>query len=368
MRTWWALATIDCGFDPHNVLTMRMSLANSRFARTPEAAVLIGEGVERLAAVPGVLGTAAACCLPLESDWRTSMQIVGRPLEIGVDDFLSERRVSPTYFDVLRIPVLRGRAFEDSDSPARLPVAIINQTMARRFWPDRDPLGEQVRLFPGVVPEPDTVTRTIIGIVGDVRDGLVMSATARPTVYVPLAQLLDRQQEPPLAWMVRTKTGVALNQAGVERALREVSGDLPVFDVTTLDAIGTRAISSTSFQATLIGLFGAAAMLLAAIGVYGLLAHSVHQREYEMGVRLALGAEPATLRRVVVGEAAWLALIGAVIGVVLALGLTRVLAELLFGVTARDPVVFLTVPLAFCPRCGGQCLASRAQGRSSRSG
>jgi ABC-type antimicrobial peptide transport system permease subunit len=136
-----------------------------------------------------------------------------------------------------------------------------------------------------------------------------------------------------------------VNQAGVERALREVSGDLPVFDVTTLDAIGTMAVSSTSFQATLIGLFGAAAMLLAAIGVYGLLAHSVHQREYEMGVRLALGAEPAALRRVVVGEAAWLALIGAVIGVLLALGLTRALAGLLFGVTARDPVVFLTVPV-----------------------
>ncbi len=346
MRTWWALATVDRGFDPHHVLTMRMSLANSRFARTPEAAVIVREGVERLAAVPGVTGAAAACCLPLESDWRTSMQIVGRPLHIGVDDLPSERRVSPTYFGVLRIPVLRGRAFRDSDAPSGLPVAIINQTMARRFWPDRDPLGEQVRLFPGVVPENDTVTRTIIGIVGDVRDGLVLGVAARPTVYVPLAQLLDRQLEPPLAWIVRTDAGVTLNQAGAERALREVTGGHPIFDVTTLDAIGATAVSSTPFHATLIGLFGAAAVLLAAIGIYGVLADSVHQRRYELGVRLALGAEPATLRRVVIGEAVRLAVGGTVVGVVFALGLTRALEGLLFGVTARDPVVFVTVPLA----------------------
>ena len=155
-----------------------------------------------------------------------------------------------------------------------------------------------------------------------------------------------RQQEPPLAWIVRTHAGVTLNRTGAERALREVSGGLPIFDVTTLDAIGTTAVSSTSFQATLICLFGAAAMLLAAIGIYGVLADSVHQRQYEMGVRLALGADPATLRRVVIGDAAWLALRGTVVGVVFALGLTRALGGLLFGVTARDPVVFLAVPAA----------------------
>ncbi len=188
-RTWWELRTADRGFNRHDVATMRASLGSrDEGLRAERVSDIVNTAVERLAAVPGVVGAAATCCLPFESDWLTSLQVVGSPLLTDVDELLSERRISPSYFDVLEIPLVRGRAFRSQDVSSGPGVAIISQAMARRFWPGQDPLGAQVRLFPGRAPDDQTVVRAIVGVVADVRDGLAMAERSRPTVYVPLAR------------------------------------------------------------------------------------------------------------------------------------------------------------------------------------
>src|SRR5690606_34054552 len=144
-----------------------------------QSASLIPDSIARLGAVPGVTGAAVTCCLPLESDWRTSVQITGQAVDLSVDALPGERLVSPSYFDVLHIPVLRGRGFDDSDAVSSAGVAVVNQAMAARFWPDQDPLGEQIRIFPGRVAEATSPIRTIVGVVGNVRDGWALSETAR---------------------------------------------------------------------------------------------------------------------------------------------------------------------------------------------
>lgn len=356
-RTWWGLDTADRGFDPDNVVTMRLSPGATDAGSQQRFAELIQAGVARLGAVPGVTGSAATCCLPLESDWRTSIQIAGRPVELSADALPAERLVSPAYFAVLRIPVVRGRAFDDSDSPTSPRVAIINQAMAQRFWPGGNPLGEQIVLFPGRVPDPTSVVRTIVGIVGDVRDGWALSERAQPTVYVPLAQRAAHQSDIPLAWMVRHEGTSTFDRTAAERALREASGGRPVFDISDLDAIAATAIAGTSFHTMLLALFSGSALLMTAIGVYGALADSVHQRRREMGIRLALGARSSRLRRRVLAESLRLAAVGIAIGVLAALGLMRLLDSLLFGISARDPLVFLAVPLAIAALAIGSAWA-----------
>jgi hypothetical protein len=188
-RTWWELQTADRGFNLRHVATMRTSLATpAEGVSTERISRTVDTVIDRLAAVPGVVGAAAACCLPLESDWLTSAQVVGRGGLTDANRLLSERQISPSYFQPLEIPVLRGRAFNGQDVTSGPQVAIINQAMAQRFWSGQDPLGAQVRLFPGTAPDPSTVTRTIVGVVADVRDGLAMAERPRPAVYIPLAQ------------------------------------------------------------------------------------------------------------------------------------------------------------------------------------
>ncbi len=341
--TWWALQTVDRGFNAQNVATLRTSLSSAREIRPDRVADTIQSGLERLLTIPGVVAVAATCCLPLESDWLTSLQIVGSRPVTRADELLSERRISPSYFDVLEIPMVRGRPFGTQDSSSAPRVAIVNQAMARRFWPGQDPIGEQVRLFPGQSPDERTVVRTIVGVVADVRDGLVMAEQPRPTVYVPLAQVADDAHDSSLAWIVRHHGASVFDHTKAARALQSAVGGRPVFDISSLEAIGTRAAADTTLRATLLGLFSAAALLLAAIGVYGAVSAAVRQRWHEMGVRLALGAQPARLRQRIVREALRVVMTGAAVGLLGALLGVRAVSAFLFGVSPRDPFVFLGV-------------------------
>jgi putative ABC transport system permease protein len=299
--TWWALQTVDRGFNAQNVATLRTSLSTAREAGPDQVAAITQAGLERLLTVPGVVAVAATCCLPLESDWLTSMQIVGSLLVTGADELPSERRISPGYFDVLEIPVLRGRPFSTQDSSSAPRVAIVNQAMARRYWPGQDPIGAQVRLSPGQNPDERTVVRAIVGVVADVRDGLVTAEQPRPTVYVPLAQVGDDQYGPSVAWIVRHHGASVFDRTQAERVLRSATGGRPVFDSSSLEAIGRQAAADTTLRATLLTLFSAAALLLAGIGVYGAVSAVVRQRWHELGVRLALGGQPARLRQLSFG-------------------------------------------------------------------
>jgi ABC-type antimicrobial peptide transport system permease subunit len=227
---------------------------------------------------------------------------------------------------------------------------VINEAMAKQFWPTGDPLSDRLVIGRGVMREfRDEPERQIIGIVGDTRAG-GLANNPQPMMYIPQAQVPDAANAlnlgiTPIAWIVRTRVPPASLSTAVQEQLRQSTG-LPVSDVQTMDGVVSRSISRQRFNMLLITVFAGSALLLAAIGVYGLMAYSVEQRTQEIGIRLALGARTGQVRRMIVMQGMRLALAGVVIGIASAFGLTRFIAAFLFGVQARDPWVFVGIPLA----------------------
>ena len=350
IRTSLALQMVKPGFDAHNVLTMRMSLAGQRYQTSAAIEQLVKTGTDRLRATPGVLMASATCCIPLEGGYGLPFQIQGRPLTNGpFHGGGSWKTVSPGYFEVFKIPMVRGRSFTELDNAAGVQVVIINQAMAKQFWPKSDPLADRIWIGKGLMAELKAEQpRRIIGIAGDVRDG-ALNRDPQPTMYVPNAQVPDALNAlnvrlTPLAWVVRSQYDPVRLSPVIQQQLRQVSG-LPVSDVRTMEEVISRSISRQRFNTLLMSIFGAAALILAAIGVYGLMAYSVEQRTQEIGIRMALGAEAADVRRMVLRQGLTLALIGVVIGTASAFGLTRLMATFLFGVKPWDPGVFVSIPV-----------------------
>lgn len=350
IRTSVALASVKPGFDANNVLTMRMSLAGQRFLKSAAIEQLIRDGTERIQALPGVITASATCCIPLEGGYGLPFLVVGRPLDNGPfhggGGWLT---ISPRYFDTFKIPVVRGRAITELDNVASAPVVMINQAMATRFWPKGDPLSDRIWIGKGVMSELATETpRQIIGIVGDIRDG-ALNRDPQPTMYIPNAQVPDALNAlnvriTPLAWVVRTQGDPTKLSSAIQEQLRQASG-LPVSDIRTMDEVISRSTSRQRFNMLLMSIFGVSALFLAAIGVYGLMAYSVQQRTQEIGIRMALGAEAADVRKMVVSQGMTFALIGVAVGTAAALGLARLISTFLFGVQPRDITVFVAVPV-----------------------
>jgi putative ABC transport system permease protein len=345
IRTFAALHQVDRGFDLHQVLTLRLALTDARFATTKTVAEIVQTGVQRVTAIPGVIHAAATRTLPLESDWRTSIRVVGRPADSS-PLMTSYRIISSGYFDVLNIPVLQGRDLTDRDGTGAPPVAIINQEMARRYWPGADPLNDRLIVFPGHVPDEEPA-RQIVGLVADVRDGMPLDQEQQPIVYVPLTQLLDREsatQAGSLAWVVRTRAEPGALARIIEREISAASGGAPISSVRSMDEIAVRAIAPTTFSMTVLIVFGACALLLAAVGMYGVMAYAVQQRTYEIGVRLALGAGFHQVRNMVLLDGLKLASCSVVLGCVTAAALTGTLRAYLFDVLAHDVLTFILAP------------------------
>ena len=347
IRTSMALAAVKPGFDAENVLTMRMTLNGPQFTKSAAVDQLVRQGTERLRGIPGIVTATAACCVPLEGGYGLPFIVMGRPLTDGPfhggGGWLT---VSPGYFEAFKIPVVRGRSFTERDVAGSPPAVVINEAMARRFWPKSDPLNDKIWIGKGLMPQLATETpRQIIGIVGDIRaNGLNNDPT--PTMYVPQGQVPDALNElnarlTPMKWIVRTRGNALSLSAAIQEELRQVSG-LPVTDIRTMDEVVSRSTSRQRFNMLLMTVFGSAALILAAIGIYGLMAYSVQQRTQEIGIRLALGAATGSVRNMVVLQGMRLALAGVVIGLGAAFGLTKLLSTLLFGVKEKDPVVFGT--------------------------
>jgi putative ABC transport system permease protein len=349
IRTYVALRAVDPGFDRHNVLTMQMSLDSPRFEKTIGLAELIRDGIPRIQALPGVEAASTTCCLPLEGSYGLPFIIAGRPLEGPSNGGGRWRSISAGYFEVFRIPILRGRGFTARDDASAPPVVIISQAMAKRFWPKSDPLNDRLIIGRGVGPEFEEPARQIVGVAGDSHDD-GLNRNPRPTMYVPAAQVPDGvtaldSRLLPLIWVVRTRVPPYSLSEPIQTALREASGGLPVARIRSMDEVAARSTARQDFNMLLLSVFAGAALLLAAIGIYGLMAYSVAQRTQEIGIRMALGAETGDVRRMVVFQGMTLALIGVAVGIAAALGLSRLIASFLFGVKAWDPVVFVTVPL-----------------------
>jgi putative ABC transport system permease protein len=350
IRTFHDSLSVKPGFQTHNILTMDMSLRGVRFQKTASVAEVVREGRQRLESLPGVEAAATACCLPLEGGYGLPFNIEGRPPTSG--PFTGGgpwRSVSPEYFSVFRIPLLRGRTFTDRDDGAAEPVVVINETMAKQFWPKGDELGARIVIAKGVGPVFEDPPREIIGVVGDVRDeGL--NNRPQPTMYVPIAQVSDGLTALdatliPMQWLIRTRVEPHSVTAQVERELRIASGGLPVGSVQSMDQVVAHSVAGEEFNMTLLTIFAAIALLLAAVGIYGIMAYAVQQRTQEIGIRMTLGASPQDVRRMVVVQGMVLASIGVVLGVAGGLALTRVMRSLLFGVKPWDPLMFIVTAI-----------------------
>ena len=353
IRTFMNLQSVDPGFDTHNVLTMAMSISGDRFLKTSGVAQVIHDGTERINAVPGVTASAAACCLPLQGGFGLPFNIVGRsngnnPNTGGAGYF----PISWSYFDVFKVPVVRGRNFTEKDNGGAPGVVIINEAMARQFWPKGDPLSDRILIGAGVGPVFVEPPRQVIGVVGDTRDG-GLNQDPGPTMYIPVAQMPDKVTElnsriAPLWWIVRTRMEPHTLTAAVTNAIREATGGLPVAHIRSMDEIVVLTTSRERFNMLLLTVFGTSALLMAMIGIYGLMAYSVQQRTLELGVRMALGAPASSIRNMVIRQGMLLAGMGLVIGIGGAFGLTKFLTGFLFGVKTWDPTAFVLTPILLC--------------------
>lgn len=351
IRSFHDAVSVNPGFNPHNILTMTMSLTGNRFQTTAAIAEVVREGRQRLEGVPGVEDSAAACCMLLEGGYGLPFNIEGKPPTQGPwNGGGSWRSISPGYFNVYRIPLLRGRTFTVQDTGSSEPVVIINEKLAKQYWPKGDDLGARITIAKGLGPQYAEGPREIIGVVGDVRDD-GLNNDPPPTMYVPLSQVANGMSALgtnliPLQWMVRTRVAPASLSQPIQEQLRIASGGVPVGTVRTMDEVVSHSMAYQRFSTTLLTIFAAIALLLAAVGIYGVMAYSVQQRTQEIGIRMTLGASPENVRAMVVRQGMLLAGIGVVIGVAGGLAITRVMRSLLFGVKPWDPLMFSITAVA----------------------
>jgi putative ABC transport system permease protein len=362
IRTFGALRGVNPGFDAHNILTMEMSLAGPRFEKAVSVDQLEREGRQRLESLPGVASAALTCCLPLEGGFGLPFTIEGQPEKDSEAGWIS---ISPHYFDVFRIPVNQGRSFTERDNGAGSRVVIVNEEFAKKFFAKGNGLGSRVTIGKGVGPEFEEPPREIIGIVGDVRQGL--DQPPNPIMYVPTAQVNDgvvalNNRIGATQWVVRTKLQPFSLSADIQRELREASGGLPVAHIRSMQQVVGESTARNDFNMTLLTIFAGVALVLAAIGIYGLMTYSVQQRTQEIGVRMALGADPNQVRRMVVFQGMQLNLVGVIIGIGCSLALTRLMKSMLFGVKPWDPetIIIVVILLTFVTLVAAYLPARRA--------
>ena len=357
IRTFVALRTVDPGFDAHNVLTMEMSLSGPRFQKTAAVTQLIREGERRVENLPGVVAVAATYSLPLESRFGGPFDIEGR---LNDHPYVANDAcyVSPRYFEVFRIPLLRGRTFTERDDGRAPGAVLINQTLAegrqgsrasgRSFlWPNGDAVGDRIFFGKGAGPPFADLAVQIMGVVADVRDS-GLSRDPDPTIYLPLGQLTDGatalfNRNIPITWAIRTKADLYMLRADIERELRIASGGLPVAHIRSMEEVVVRSTARNRFNMVLLSIFAGLAVVLAAIGVYGVMSYAVGQRVHEIGIRMALGARAGDVLSLVLRQGLSLALMGIAVGLMGAVWLTDAMKSLLFGVRPNDPLTFAVV-------------------------
>jgi predicted permease len=349
VRTLMALRDVDRGFDPRRVMAIDTSLSGTSLQQTDAVAGAVRNARHRVEGMPGIVAFAASRSLPLEPAFALPFTIDRRPVNAPFEGNVVWRGISEQYFEVFRIPVLRGRAFDQHDDRDGEPVVIVNAALVRRYWQRNDPIGERITIGAGAGPEFREGPRRIVGVVADPRDEEA-NRHPEPTVYVPLGQVSDAMTARnnrlfPLTWTVRTENEPRLLRATLERELRDATGGLPVARTRTMEEILAGPAKRAAFHVTLMSAFAAVALLLSMVGFYGLMSYSVQQRTQEIGIRMALGAVPADVRAMVLLQGLRLAGAGVVFGTATALALTRVMVSLIFGVQTYDPAVFVAVAL-----------------------
>ncbi len=334
MKSFVKLLDVNPGFNPENAVAVNVTLSRSKYEKGQQIAAFFQQSLERVSALPGVKSAGVASNLPLGQGFGSRyFSIEGRPpLPPGQGYNANTCLVTPGYFNAMSIPLIRGRDFANGDTYGTPDVVVINEEMARQFWPDEDALGQRVRVGEGP-------WRTIIGIVGSVKNrGL--DAEPRQEMYWPYYQ----GAIPGGTFVVRTESNPEAMTAAIRSAIGEVDKDQPLSDMRTLEQVMSESVAPRRFNMLLLAVFAGVALLLAAVGLYGVISYSVTQRTHEIGIRMALGARPADVMKLVVGQGLVLTAIGIGMGLVGAYFLTQFMATLLFGVNATDLSVFIAIP------------------------
>ncbi len=341
VRSFFQMLNVPLGFDASNVLTLRLPIANDRFATTEQLTAFVREVTARIRAVPGVRGAAATDALPLEGFNN------GMPFLIA-DRAVIDRANRPScgfkmvqadYFQVLGIQMIKGRRFTDRDGKGSTPVAVINQAMARRYFADQDPIGQRVlvqEIVPGRPQLGPEIAWEIVGVIADERTGS-LEGTPRPGMYVPMEQSATTA----INIVVRGALEPERLGGSVADAVHGVGRGQAVNDVRTLEAIKAQSAAPNRLRTMLLAIFASLALALSAIGIYGVISYTVAQRTHEIGVRAALGAPTGALLRMVLINGMMLAAIGLALGTAGALALTRLLNTMLVGIGARDPLTMV---------------------------
>jgi putative ABC transport system permease protein len=332
IKSFMRIQKVDPGFKAENVLTMQISLPTNQYKENNQMAAFYRQLDERIQSLPGVQQSGLISRLSLAGDRATtSINIEGRQAAPGEELEAHYRIITPNYFRLIGVPLMKGREFGEEDAEKMPTVAIINESMARAYWPGQDPVGKRIRLG----PNPNEPWTQVVGVVRDARN-FGLDADARYEVYQSYLQAPPRRAR----IVVRTASDPLALIGAVKGEISALNKNLPVGEVTTMETLLADSVAQKRFSVLLLTAFAVVALLLAAVGIYGVISYGVSQRTHELGLRMALGAKPKHILNLIVGQGAKLALIGVGIGLVAALLLTRVLAGLLYGVSATDPTVF----------------------------
>jgi putative ABC transport system permease protein len=337
IQSLWRLRQVSPGFESQNLLTFVVGIPEVKYP-TAKQAQFYRDLVTRIESLPGVRSASSVIPLPLSGNsFSISFETEGRPLAKGdlpSSDFFA---IEGGYFETLGVSILKGRDFTERDNKASPPVIIVNQAFARKFFPNEDAVGKRIK--PGISTDTDEpALREIIGVVSDVRNRN-LSSQLRPGYFVPLAQMPFNQ----MTLVVRTTNDPHSIITAVQNEVHAMDAELPVFNIKTMEEYISATVAGPRFNATLLMIFAAVALILTIVGLYGVMSYSVAQRTNEIGIRMALGAQASDVLRLIVSQGFKLVLLGLGIGLAVALALTRVISSLLFGVTTKDPVTFAAV-------------------------
>jgi putative ABC transport system permease protein len=337
IKSFVRLSGVDAGFDAPNVLTLAVSLPGAKYPESEQQAAFFQQVISRIESLAGVQSAGAVSAVPL-TGWqnKTSFAIEGRPETSQTEEL---HAASPGYFQAIGIPLLRGRAFTEQDRSNAERVVIVSEGLAHRYWPDEDPIGRRIQLG-GDSHEP---WRTIVGIVGDVKQSGLDSESTREYYISYLQDTWGITSDMTLT--VRTVSDPLSLVAAARSQVQVVDKDVPAYNIRTMAQLRALSAAPRRFQMILLGCFAGLALLLAAVGLYGVMSYAVTQRTHEIGIRMALGAQSRDVLKLVVSQGLVLTAAGVMIGLVAAFGLSRLIASLLYGVSATDPATFLLVSL-----------------------